>query len=187
MEQPLQAQADSLVLHFSVEVTNRTDMHHLLYGFKDLLVPLWEVDCSEEKFTAGTNVFILDEKGQPQEGKILISLGDPCGGPVDSTEIADRMSNYSLEKPNADSSRVLLTAGSKKVIYVSFEAMYDSPNSDTYYELEPGKYQLYLLYRSGNYLPNIVPREKIEADMHKYKAQVFQGCVKSNIVSLILN
>lgn len=54
-------------------------------------------------------------------------------------------------------------------------------------QLEKGVYYLQVLYFSGNYITNYVTVEQIDKDKRVHKASVYQGCLKSNKVKLIVN
>jgi len=55
------------------------------------------------------------------------------------------------------------------------------------YQLEKGVYYLHLLYFSGPYITNYVDADQIAKDKRSYTANVYQGCIKSNEVRLIVN
>lgn len=54
-------------------------------------------------------------------------------------------------------------------------------------QLKKGTYYFQVLYFSGKHITNYVTQEQIDKDKRTYKASIYQGCVKSNKVKLVVN
>jgi hypothetical protein len=54
-------------------------------------------------------------------------------------------------------------------------------------QLEKGTYYFQILYFSGKHITNYVTSEQIAKDKRTHKAGIYQGCVKSDKVKLVVN
>jgi hypothetical protein len=54
------------------------------------------------------------------------------------------------------------------------------------FHLKKGTYSLMLIYFAGENISNLVDANQMETDRQKHSAKIYQGCARSNKVTLVV-
>lgn len=164
---------DDPLLKFDVRIKGDTTCNYLLYAFNSVLEEsvLEEKDYCGGDVTAGNVVFITDTNYNRVYARISMMGYKPVT--LDTMEVV-----FQKERQRFREGKILLEQGVNQTYSWSFDL--------EKFELEKGEYLLFVMYYQGNNLTNIVPLGMIQEDQEKYNALVFQGCIKSNTVKLIV-
>lgn len=162
-------------LIFSVKIHNTTNKGFLMYSFGSMEEAFAEDSVyADDNNTAGNAIFIFDKQGNQIIPEISIG-GEYHYNPV-TLDTLQKV--YERVREKSISNMVYLKPNS--VVEINLEYML------TYYQLDKGEYEMYLMYYSGKNLANNVELAKLRGDEEKYDAEVFKGWVKSNVVKLLV-
>ena len=171
---------DSTMISVSLVISNETENDWLFYGlnFSDVAhaFDTQEGYCDGTS-GAGTTGFIFNENDDQVFAEISVS----APADIDYKPISLDMVQAKIEegrKKYAHSKWVVKPRESRQI-----EKVYDLKS----YELQKGVYRLFLVYHAGNNTINNVGGLKIiTEDQEEHNAQLFQGCIKSNTVKLVV-
>lgn len=164
---------DDPLLEFDVRINGDTISNYLLYAFNTVLEEsvLEEKDYCGGDVTAGNVVFITDTSYNRIYARISMMGYKPVT--LDTLEVV-----FQKEQQRFKEGKILLEQGMNQTSNWRF-------NLENF-ELEKGEYLLFVMYYQGSNLRNIVTPTMIQEDQEKHNASVFQGCIKSNVVKLIV-
>ena len=160
-------------------ISNETEADWLLYGlnFRDVAHAFdFEEGYCNGDIGAGTTGFIFNENNEQVFAEISASPPDSIDyKPIDIDQVQKALDQA---KSRYIESKLLIKSGES----LRVEKVYNLKK----YELEKGIYKLFLIYHAGEYTVENVGLSNITSDENQYNAQLFQGCVKSNTVKLIV-
>lgn len=169
----------SSMVSVSFIISNETEADWLLYGlnFRDVAHAFdFEEGYCNGDIGAGTTGFIFNENNEQVFAEISASPPDSIDyKPIDIGQVQKALDQA---KSRYIESKLLIKSGES----LRVEKVYNLKK----YELEKGIYKLFLIYHAGEYTVENVGLSNITSDENEYNAQLFQGCVKSNTVKLIV-
>lgn len=176
----------------TVELNNFSERNFILYAFKRILdTALSDSLLCVERPGAGNAIFITDNEGNrmPEEFTIEMHGDDYLQNPVTEDSLYRVFKEIRSEYMDG---KEVLKAGEKKRVKLKVN-LRSHPSID---QLTPGEYLMYFIYYAGDDLTktiegsptevSLIDEAVIKADQKKNKAIVFNGCVRSNKVKLIV-
>lgn len=166
---------DSQQIVISGTLKNNTNKNFLTYGL-DIFGGGSDTDeyyCDGEG-SASQFVFIYDDSGAQK----YITISSEKGIYDDPVTSEDINAGLSKSRDNMiDSNQVIYPGDS-----INFVGELDLSS----FNLKPGIYDIYVIYSSGKFLYDFLGVEIINTHQKKLNAQLFQGCIKSNTVKLVV-
>lgn len=157
----------------SLKFTNEANSDLLLYGFEGWhwMNPDIEEICNLDKKSAGFAIFIFDQNNR---AKLHIPMSiDYKPMPISDQKLTEILRQHKLKYTNEV--RVIKP-------FETINVVKDINIKE--YNLEKGRYEIQVVYVSGNGVKALVGKEQIEQDQLINGAELYQGCVMSNRVVL---
>jgi hypothetical protein len=162
---------------FDVKINNVSNKSFLLYNLRtepDQAFIDESFYCNKE-IAARPSIIVFDEQMKP------IYAHPKIPKDINYKPITDPMLKKLIEteKTKFRTALQVVPAGSSAIVSIT--------GNLNELHLESGKYFIKLIYASGSNNLNMVSRDHVDEDQKKYKATMFQGCVKSDTVKLIVD
>lgn len=162
-------------INFSISLENRFFQDYLAYNV-GIFSEGSDIDSyyCDGKGSAGNYIFLYDSNGKQQYTSI--SLGKSIyDNPV---TIEDVETIYDENKKLLIDTRIVIKSQSSFEMTKYFNLKR--------FDLKPGIYDLYVIYASGKFLYDFLGVDIINTHQQEFNAQLFQGCIKSNTVKLVV-
>ena len=192
VEKEIRIKKDSLYFEITFELDNPSDRSFILYAFKRISdTALSDSLLCIERPGAGNALFISDNEGKrmPEEFTIEMHGDDYLKNPVTEDSLNNIFKKIRSEYMDQ---KEVLKSGEKKNVKLKID-LKSHPSID---QLVSGEYLVYFIYYAGDDLTKTVEESPAKAsfldealikeDLKKYKADVFNGWVRSNQVKLIV-
>ena len=166
----------SVLLEYSIKniSDNNLILYHLASKASDSPFGPGHIFCDEEKTGAGIVFFLFDDNMHWKSRTHMIK--SDYSRPL-TTQRAD--SSMSIAKGNFLKSTVILMRKETKTLVQELDL--------TTFNLPKGCYYIRLLYYAGSKIDLFVSNEQMRNHTTSHDAKVYQGCVNSNKVLLIVN
>jgi hypothetical protein len=156
-------------LDFRIE--NNSDTSQIFYRLNSRIIPskVGQMDafCNPEKTGAGIILFVFDENEKPKT--VIHWYVNDLQNPMTKERFDSIMNQSNL---NSLKATVTLRRFDSETLHQQVDMRE--------FNLEKGLYHIQLLYFSGRYISDFVSEEQCMLDKKNHKAEIFQGCVKSN-------
>lgn len=160
---------------FSIKAKNKSRDRYLMYSFNKLSEALdSESFYCDGDISAGNSIFLYDSNGKQQYITISFNKG------IYDEPVAEEDLRRSHERTKQQMVNDLI------VLQPDSTTHHNQSFNLEKFKLSPGEYDLYLIYYSGDLLFDMLGRSAIDEAQKKHNAQLFQGCIKSNAVKLIV-
>ena len=164
---------DSIELVFSVKNCSKDKL--ILYNLAEAVEAeeLDESDYCNPNITAGITLFIYDANSAVMWPDIVfadsIAYNPKQDWFIKSVNKARSEFHKNMRVANADQNIELKsTVGLKR------------------FHLKKGTYSLMLIYFAGENISNLVSADQMNADQRKHNAKIYQGCARSNKITLVV-
>jgi hypothetical protein len=171
---PMLRGKDSIELVFSVKNCSKDKL--ILYNLAEPV----EADQFEESFycnpniTAGITLFIYDANSEMMWPDIEYA---------DSIAVRPQLDDWFIKLANKARSEF---HKNMRVANADHSIELKSTVGLKRFHLKKGTYSLMLIYFAGENISNLVSADQMNADQRKHNAKIYQGCARSNKVTLVV-
>jgi hypothetical protein len=176
LDEEIHVKPGGTIISFDLKVKSCSENNYLLYGFNDDVESAWreEFDYCKKSIVAGLVVFVYDQKMEGVYAVVYISE-DIRYKPITDEQVQQVIAEEKVRFRNS----FQIIKPREPVVFGKKVDLRD-------FRLVPGTYYMKLLYYEGDNIINLVTEEQMAEDRKKYKAEIFEGCIGSNLIKLIV-
>jgi len=164
-------------ISFDLKVTNDSSDSFLFYNFNshfDLAFAEESFFCND-KIAAGTTIFVYNQKMEAIYARVA-----PIPDDISYQQVTDERVQQVIAEERVK------FRNSLHVIKIGEQAVFTKKADLKNFRLAPGIYFIKLLYSAGDNTINMVTEDQMAEDRKKHNAEIFKGCINSNLVKLIV-
>ena len=163
----------------SLTISNATNDNLLLFGsnYNEIAHAFrLESDYCSRNIGAGITGFIFDNDGNQMFSEFSVSPDNDTDYVPVSSEDLDRAINDANSK--LVNGKTIVESDNT----IQVDKIYDLKN----YDLESGQYKIHFIYHVGYRIRDQIDSIKISRIENEFHVRLFQGCIKSNSINLIV-